>query len=400
MEKAVQSGGIFSFTYAMHPGLRYLLGALLVLGYVGIVRYTWITNESANPFSVGDWLINYDQGFIRRGLGGTVLLYLQDAFHWPILRTLFVFKFLLYTLIFVAALKLTWRVREYSELILLGSPAAFLFPLFSWTAAGRKEILLFAVPAFFTLLPFRQRTERWYWTSGVVLITYLTFVLLVHEGLYFFFPLLGLYLYEWGKDSISWRRLLLVGAIWLSGVMAVVDLVSAAHTADISGMCQSLVERGVVIPNCDRPTLSSLSWLNTRLPEAWAFMRTRINVQQMTDFFASAMLVAVPFVLLRKEFNWKILTLVTAPLAVLFVIAIDWGRWVHMTTMFWAFIYFARRVNRVNSEMEPASTGIVIWQATLLLAWMLTWQLDFWCMAGVNWGAIPRLLHFLAVHYL
>ena len=45
---------------------------------LGVVISPWLINPNFESFQISDWMISYQDGFIRRGLAGSILYYLHN----------------------------------------------------------------------------------------------------------------------------------------------------------------------------------------------------------------------------------------------------------------------------------------------------------------------------------
>ena len=90
-----------------------------------------------------DWLVNYNYGFVKRGLSGTIFLSItrdKDT----LLDLLSFSLILIYVFIFFLLNKIyNSEKQNYLSVVLIFSPAAFLFPIYDSQGSFRKEILGF-----------------------------------------------------------------------------------------------------------------------------------------------------------------------------------------------------------------------------------------------------------------
>jgi hypothetical protein len=122
-----------------------------------------------------EWLINYSQGFIRRGLPGEVLIFFSNHFGLDPFKQIQSFSYLL--LILFAATYLI-RVRQSLRVLDLGSliiilllPSLLFFPLHDPSAIGRKEFLFFIglfVHLFILDKAVKELTLQRIWQSGPI----------------------------------------------------------------------------------------------------------------------------------------------------------------------------------------------------------------------------------------
>ncbi len=132
---------------------RLLLNSLLLFlfsaAWIGEFLY-WLPKDafgtSLNYWAYTDWLIDYSQGFIRRGLSGEIWLLVPDSI--PPLAFVAVFSWILILAVAFGYLRLLARpLKNFHPLTLFGLlflPSLFLFFLHDHNAIGRKEILGYA----------------------------------------------------------------------------------------------------------------------------------------------------------------------------------------------------------------------------------------------------------------
>jgi hypothetical protein len=136
-------------------------------------------------FRVGDWLVNYESGFARRGLLGSPIISAAAALgtrpEWIVLSLQAALYALLFGLLFLLARRKRTNVWF---LAFLFSPAALLFPLYDEAVIGRKDVLFFAAFALYAWWMPRPGS-RW---AGAAAFTLGAAVTLAHEMFFFFTP--------------------------------------------------------------------------------------------------------------------------------------------------------------------------------------------------------------------
>ena len=93
-------------------------------------------------------LINYQGGFVRRGLLGNVILkfnYYSGVNHIKIIIFIYLSAYLIFIILFYKILKKIWVINPYLFLFISISPSTLFFPLFDFNALFRKEIFFFIV---------------------------------------------------------------------------------------------------------------------------------------------------------------------------------------------------------------------------------------------------------------
>ena len=108
--------------------------------------------NGGHEWKTGDWLINYSDGFIRRGFFGSVIYSLSD-FGAPLLWLTYGIQIAIYYLMFMLVVKLyETSERGLFWLLILFSPAFLLFPFYDFGGGFRKETLVLTLFAYFSLL--------------------------------------------------------------------------------------------------------------------------------------------------------------------------------------------------------------------------------------------------------
>ena len=174
------------FTRAAQVFLLCVATWLVVLGLFNL--------RHPSDWAMGDWLINYTGGFVRRGLTGQLALVLRTA-HIPLLWTILLLQWSLYFVVLLRVWRLISDLRwNWWQLVLLFSPATLAFVLLDPPFAFRKDILFFALLALTLSLGNRRSAEQTRTSSWIVpsllLTAGCTICILSHEGLIVFFPYL------------------------------------------------------------------------------------------------------------------------------------------------------------------------------------------------------------------
>jgi hypothetical protein len=245
-----------------------LLSAFAVL-WIRDVLYWFRTDafkKSLNYWAYTDWLIDYSQGFIRRGLSGEIWRLVPAS-----VKPLEFVAVLSWVLILIAAfgyLRLLARSwKSYHPLILFGLlflPALFIFYIHDHNAIGRKEILGYLTVLLHLLVIEKsfpigddstfpdgnlRRYVGWLIPISVVL---LPAIILIHEGSFLLFvPLHGMItltvLQMKGRRNFV-RAALWTGLLYLPSVIALgaVYLSGTPSHRTLLGICQRWLAVGAI----------------------------------------------------------------------------------------------------------------------------------------------------------
>ena len=136
---------------------------------------------------IGDWLINYEAGFVRRGLSGFLIIGLSDLINLKPNITVG----LIQTVLYVAYMSIFYFLSSRKKMtvwfcILLLSPVTLLFPILNMPATGRKEIILYFLFLLYVLLlekkMMKSRLAILFFSAALLVAT------LFHELIFFYTP--------------------------------------------------------------------------------------------------------------------------------------------------------------------------------------------------------------------
>ena len=360
--------------------------ALVWRQYVGGLRSGAM---SSAPFRVGDWLVSYDSGFVRRGLIGSPILWATQAFHLqPEVIVLWI-QVALYTLLSLLLFALARRRRlNVWFLAFLFSPAGLLFPLYDVAVIGRKDLLFFVVLAFYAW--WMPRPERW-WTN-ILTFTIGAAMTLSHELFFFFTPYFFLMRFLDPTSSGGCR----FRPEWslLAGSLLALVLVSTVG-ADLHGeeQCAALLRRGFQEDLCD----GILRYPVTTIAASAQDVGIEIRNDDYLIAYPSALLLAIlPLVPFGWSMRprpsptfWRGVLAAFAFTLPMFGIVLDWGRLLNIHVMATAIVILAFVL---EDRRTPGSIfGVRLWwlRAAILVAvsvYLTTWSIRHCCLEPFRAG--------------
>lgn len=363
------------------------------LAFVALVTiaYGLLNVRISANWAIGDWLINYRGGFVRRGFMGELSLLLAHALHISPLYIVLLLQLVFYAVIFYVV----WQLASVSRwslwmVLMLLSPATLAFHVLDPTAGFRKEIILFAGLGMLLLCVFHGACNR------VVLSACLTLLcvasVLSHEALMVFFPYLLAALWLGLRDV---RRVAVIAILPLVATLlaafavvrhpgntqaadAICASIGGAVTTPLSGVCGGAIAGLTVSSESAHSdvvayihgfhyfTLYSITGLLAFLPIIVAYITLwrEPSLQKDLRIFASAAMVSI------------------AGSTVLFYYATDWGRWIYIHVFCISLLLLAlenRRQHglRVAATEEISTAGRTIKPAVVVfvLVYVLCWDL-------------------------
>jgi hypothetical protein len=358
--------------------LEYAVLVYLILIAFVTTAFGVLNGRIKSVWAVGDWLINYQGGFVRRGLIGEVALQAAHALHIsPIVVVIFL-QLCLYYAIFYCV----WSLAKKSSLDLailaaIVSPATLAFQVLDPPAGFRKDIIFLAGLSLLLLLLKRSST------SAIALSVYLSctvvLALLCHESLSFYLPYYFGAVYIANRDFRLSLKIAVVPVILAAITFVVVyehpgspqvaqqicGSLGATMTVPNAGLCGGAIyyigndqnfyhdEVMMLIHVFHYWALYPVLLCLALVPLGLAFLRPKSGEKTNNAMTALAFTVACA-------------ALTSVPL---FYVGADWGRWicVHATSIMLILLFIDQTTE--NKETAPVwMAGSHRWLATGLLA--------------------------------
>ena len=335
--------------------------ALLVLfTSVHYMRVAYLQAMNWSGWSIGEWLTNLEAGWVRRGLGGQIILLLSDATSIPMNWIVLAIQGISYLVFVGLFLNLLYKKTiTFWYFVACFAPTFLLFTYYDSMAVGRKEVLLYVMFIIWLRLCMTGRNTP----TLTIIFSATCFVLtLVHETFFFysFYFVLAAVLCRNKTSRNTWLSLL-IPLVSFAGVV-ITALTSGPMNGP--GICASLLARGLPPSVCSGP-------INFGVPSSGVLLRQYVS---NFDWVALAqigwvfLLVIAPVYLILRSLKlsrsqrhqgiWLLAGLIcfSAPL---FMLATDWGRWISMHCTLTIALLVVRLPNRTkgvtaSSPLAPA----------------------------------------------
>ena len=323
----------------------------IIFLYIPLFTYFYEINlAGGHTYLTADWLINYNFGYIKRGLSGTIILYfLKDSTS--------ILNFISFSLIGIYMLNIYLTVRLFSthkqniySFLLLLSPATLLFPLFDSQGGFRKEILGFTV--LLILLNFDRSKQKMY----VLILSSLIFgfAIFSHEvNIFFSLPILFILKnYYPGVRNVKYSLFalpILLNLIFyfrFSNDELTIRLIK-------DNICKDLHLRNLG-SLCNTGIMDYVYWdFNANLNQTLYYVLDKqYNYQNYVYLFIICFVPLLFTSFFRK--NIVFISLFGLSFLPLFFLAIDWGRWIHIIIFSLSLIVFRRNDrNQFNLLFVP-----------------------------------------------
>jgi hypothetical protein len=345
-------------------------------------------------WTIGDWLITYSGGFVRRGLGGELLLLTSRGLGEPaniVTWVVFVLVFAIFGVAFAVLVRA--RRMTFWFLVLCLSPAFLLFTPFNPDTVGRKDALLLASLAVWTLT-----NERPLKTAATAAFAVLAFLLtLTHELLFFFTPYLLLTSYLQADQRHGDERWWTAALVPIGSTVGMVLLTAFTGSLGHPALCERMVAAGAPRSVCE----GVLSYGHESTADAIRDFAGAATGRAALSVVIAVLLTLAPpvlFVMISSETLRAASRSIGAVVAAvvfsmpLFVLAVDWGRWlaIHAALLTITCVTLLPRRGLIPSRPSFTRVSLVSLAAgALVLVLMSGWSLRHCCRANLVTTFVP-----------
>ncbi|SHM37714.1 hypothetical protein [Chryseobacterium contaminans] len=329
----------------------YLTGVTVIcLFKIGFAYY------ACNGFAFADWLINYqDGGFKRRGLLGTVFVFLYDSFSIKLQYSVFVVQAIVY-ISFFYFLSLLFKVKQTNIIDVF----LFLTPFCLWgflsdaAIGSRKDGILWLLFSIFTYFLIKNKYSGF--RETILLISF-SLSVFIHESFIFYVPyfLFILFLHS-GKLDIQ-KSIKIILAFFIPAALI---FLMGNMNPDYSYTLQLVKECGINLQDSN-----IFQWKENELMKI-QYYREHFNTVSLylVSFTLQLFFILYYIFLIKKDelpnkrfllAAFFILIISTAPL---FLIAIDVGRWLYNHFILFFMILIFQLPDR-KGEMKLMDRSLV-----------------------------------------
>ncbi|MGF1502599.1 MAG: hypothetical protein ACFBSD_12360 [Paracoccaceae bacterium] len=359
-----------------------VLAATAALGYDAV----YLKQDEWRLF---DWLIQYEPEFIRRGLPGSLIFWLDETAGIDVRIGALGLMLSAYAVFILASLSVVRRIDTlWPYALLIFSPAVFLFQIADRKAGFRKEVLFLALLALLAAVFLSLRTERGQFRALVAALLVMPLLVLTHEATVFYIPYLLFFgmLLTITRARLAWTA----GVLSLSGAAAIAVALHKGGPEDVPVLCAAI--REALPPSrslelCE--TTSAIGWIGQSVEEAVAY-RERNSAGLLRDLFPVIALIGAAYPLAladlarrlavpRREWIALGLAVGVAVLAsvVVFVLAINWGRFIYVHAAASAVLVFAlaaRHRETGHAAGPPPAPAVPVW--AMIVPYALFWNVN------------------------
>lgn len=389
---------------AVNSFLKKILGLYFLVLLIFITIGAWNQVGFHEGFNVGDWLINYEGGFVRRGLIGEILYLLAKL--TGISPAIYLVG--LQGIIFSVYFYFSWKILQgKADLVkyafLIFSPFLFTFAINSQAGGYRKEIIYFAIISFLSY-GYLNFDEKKFAKSFFVLLAFFPLVILTDElGVVILPVLCAIY---WDKVRINKFGIFSTLPILLF-LNVLVFLFVFAHHQVTSSQVQDII-RSIISVGYDPKGSGAIGALGASTE---ANMKDTFHSIAFAHYFMiypiALLLVSIAYFPLAKEIrsvfgnrSFSIGFLGSVFLLIpVYVIANDWGRWTYilLVEFFFLILLSDKETNpeEFHCQWKSLSLGKFFLIVILLFGYSFFWYLPHVLEDGSDWKALIHNVPFL-----
>lgn len=349
--------------------VNYIIGLILLIYYCICIYNSYLQLVfHKNGWYLGEWLISYqDGGFKRRGLLGSLFIFLNELTRIKLEFLVFAFVSIVYAVFFTLLIQLF--IQKKNTLLTIGIillPAGMGMVLKDPTIIAKKEIIIFLLYLIYFL-----RLEAQKAVKNVVVSFFIIIAILNHEAAFFYIPFVSFTYFIKDKASSFTKIKNIILYQLAPATVTMLMLYKFGYSISTPNSIHFLQEHGLTLvlkgiygydPN--------YNVLNFYKAHSYGYFTYLISL-----FFASFTF----YIYCRSNqisISKKFLFIQAIFLIPLFYVAYDWGRWINI--FFTLLTIFIAGEQQLISTLRKDITAIALilfnslWKMLLFTAGFLT----------------------------
>ncbi len=314
----------------------------------GLLAYTVYMNHTSvlyNSWGSADWAITYAGGFVRRGLSGEIALALANTFSMNIVHAIALIKTIIYCTLASSILYIIHIKKiNFMEALYFFLPWGFSFYITDVDGTGKKELLFLSFFFIYIAMDLSKQISLRY--KFIYLFLSCNFMLLMHEAQFFFLQFFVLY--EILRDKMSKLNVLklYVPLYMLVTCCFIMLFIFKGDSSHVNAIWSQLAQYNLPSEWITYGSIGSLDYKHI-------FKLKMIHVSNYT-LSISFLFIALFFYsyLVTKKTNAIYLLLSFCISAPLYIVAMDWGRWIHVFFISSFLCIYSTRTLRCSSFLQ------------------------------------------------
>ena len=321
---------------------NYFLIIILISSAIYSLWSVKLLNDFPWRYVFTDWIINYEGGYIRRGLLGEISINLSNFLDLNIKYIFILIHLPIYLLFHLVFYKFFINFKKnYIFYLLCFSPLVFLYPITTFEAFARKEIfyMTFFLLNCYLLIKINNRNIIFFSTNLFVILSYL-----IHESSLFFITFFYFSYFVFLKKNNHKTKLIEIGFIFVVYSILLFLLFLPVTDEKLSEMIYLINQNFFEITKFS----GAISWLQREPSSAFLFLKhNHISIKYIFQniLYLHFLLIFLYLLYINNFFKsgkyFFVLTILSffGPL-ILFIVWLDWGRLVYILYNFCLILTF------------------------------------------------------------
>lgn len=358
---------------------------LIIIMNYAFFNYRILFRE--NGYILGDWVVNYSGGFIKRGFLGHIFFSVAKNFDISIKYIVFIFSSIIHIIsIYFFFIIIKNRLSNNLVFIFVLLPSTFLFNFFDPLTIGRKEVLIFFFFSFYFVNLKKIYNKFIYKLSFFFLFL---IIILTHELIFFFIPYLFLLKFldtnqEYSK--INYKNYHLETAIFILGIFIMILFWKFSHLHNNKILCNSLLDVNLTTNTCWAINDFKDKFHSNIIP----YLKSKNYFINYSIYFFLSVLPLTLLVLQSKNRAKKIKFLFYSCLCLFFSFLFylhvnDWGRYLNVTFL----IQFLVTLKFIENDFVIDNIKInlsKIINLIFIFFYLTTWHMPHCCNPNLGLG--------------
>lgn len=315
---------------------KYLILYLTVYLFYSINLF--ILFKSSNSIdNIKCYLLNYDGGFVRRGLFGEIIKIFSN--YISLENIFFILYFFIYTIFFYYFFKLTQGFKKnICFYFFIFSPLNFLYPLIQLdydlpVFLGNFEIFIITFYIYFSFLLNTNINKKKYYWIGILGLIFLSFLYEMTIFTYPFFIFIYYLFLKKNSLSVKFAEIVIFNLIFS---LILFKLFYFHGSYNFSIFFENIYSNYNINININKEC--TYSWMNRKILDQITPFYEDFKISYIFKYLIYSHPILILFVYTIKNNNDKIInylfTFSLIFISILFVIAVDWARLIHIIYLF------------------------------------------------------------------
>lgn len=313
--------------------------------FLYILNLAFLFKSEIAPVYYKCYLLNFDGGFVRRGLFGEIITNLAFYFNFKISNIFFSIYFLVYTIFFYYFYKLTKNIKTNSIFyFFIFSPLNFIFLLVQLNYKipgflGQKEIFIITFFLYLIDLTSESKNRLKVFSIGIFGLTFLTFIYELTIFTYSFFILLYFLFLKKNKFKIKKSEIIISVIL----IFLIVGFHITSYGQYNFEIFFSNLKKYYGITTYLNDPACTYNWMNREIKSQIIILYNDFKISYILKYLIYSHPIIILGYIALKNFKYKITNQLfifsIISLSSIFLITTDWGRWVHLIYLFTLFSF-------------------------------------------------------------